>query len=216
MSDETSGEAGLQGAWNRLWWVIPFALGLFAYRGSFAYDYIADAVFLLEHNAHLTDWSYLWGTLTQDYFWSSSGNTIPYWRPVTTLLWLLEAQVFGIHTHVFHLFQFAWFSVAIGAVMALARTLGASRLSATIAGLLFALHPAAFEPVCLLMARSDVIGAAGALWAVFFWKRWQEGDSRAQMLHVLCFLFALGAKESVVAALRCPLVLHDLSHRLHP
>ena len=198
MIEDTSAEAGVRAAWRRLWWALPIALGLFAYRGSFAYDYIADAVFLLEQNTYLTDWSHLWGTLVGDYFWSSSGNTIPYWRPVTKLLWLIEAQTFGIRPEVFHGFQFLWFSAAIAGVMALARVLGASRLGGCIAGLLFALHPAAFEPVCLLMARSDVIGAAASLWTVVFWARWQAGDSRAGIYHVLCFLGALGSKESAV------------------
>jgi hypothetical protein len=198
VSTEVIAESRFARAWNRFWWAIPLAVALFAYRGSFTYDYIADAVFLLEHNTFLEDLSHLWGTLTHDYFWSSSGNTIPYWRPVTKGMWLLEAAAFGIHPTVFHAFQFLWFSVAIGGVMALTRLLGAPRLVAALAGGLFALHPAAFEPVCLLMARSDVIGAAAALWTVFFWKQWVDGDSRAVLFHVLCFLLALGAKESAL------------------
>jgi tetratricopeptide (TPR) repeat protein len=187
-----------QRAFERFWWFGPILCALLAYRGSFTYDYIADAVFLLEQNTYLHDWSHLWGTLTHDYFWSSSGNTIPYWRPVTKTLWLLEAQFLGIRPEVFHVFQFLWFAGAIGGVMALMRVLGASRSASAVAGGLFALHPATFEPVCLLMARSDVIGVAASLWAVVFWRRALDGNPRSMLWHGLWLVLALGAKESAV------------------
>ena len=183
---------------TRLWWLAPIMAICVAYRGTWNYGYIADAVFLLQENNTLVDLSTWWDTLTHDYFWSSSGNTIPYWRPGTKITWLLEAQAAGVNPVAFHGFHLLWFLVAVGGVMAITRTLGASRAWACVAGLLFGLHPTAQKAVCLLMARSDVMSVAGCLWAVTHWLRWRQGRSRDLILHILWLIVALSTKESSI------------------
>jgi len=182
-----------------LWW-LPATLAIaFAYRTSTDFGLVADARFLIAENRLLDGLQHLWGNLTHDYFWSSSGNHIPYWRPLTKASWLVEVQLWGRNPAGFHAVQLAWLLVATLGVMGLARALGASRVWAALAGLLFGLHPAVIEPTCLIMARSDVVAAAGTTWTLLAWLLWQQSGNKTWFaLHLLAFIVALGSKESSV------------------
>src|SRR4051794_14046647 len=110
-----------------------------AYAGSLGYGFVADARFLIQDNRYLDSWTWLRDTLTHDYFWSSSGATIPYWRPLTKLGWLVEARLWGRSAAAFHAVQVAWLLLAVAGVYALARQLGVGRRWAWAAALLFGL-----------------------------------------------------------------------------
>lgn len=193
----------LQACWRRLWWLPAVGAAALAYRTVGGFDFVGDARFLIADNRFVTDLSYLWQTLTRDYFWASSGNGIPYWRPVTKLSWLLEYQLFGRDAGGYHWLQLAWFLVGVVGVQLLARAgLGLARAGALLAGVLFALHPVAVEPVCLIMARSDVVAATSAIWAALGWWRWRtSGRWGWAVLHAIALVLALGSKESSVALL---------------
>ncbi len=140
-------------AMRRYWWLPALVVVAVAYRTSPTFGFVGDAGFLIEQNRFLDSLSQLWGNLTHDYFWSSSGNHIPYWRPLTKASWLLEVAAWGRNPAGFHVVQVAWLLVGVAGVQALARALGVSRLWAALAGLMFGLHPVAVEPTCLIMAR---------------------------------------------------------------
>lgn len=188
---------------GRLALPLAIVVTLVAYAGSLGYGFVADARFLIADNRYLDGWSYFWPTLTHDYFWSSSGATIPYWRPVTKLSWLVEAQLFGRGAAPFHAVQLGWLVLAVAGVYALARRLGASQPWAGAAAILLALHPTVIEPACLLMARSDVTALGCTLWAIVAWHAWQTAEARRRRvawaaLHVVACALALGSKESSV------------------
>ncbi|MSQ82032.1 MAG: hypothetical protein EXR77_03830 [Myxococcales bacterium] len=192
------------------WWdwaqvVAPTAAAVWAYRSSLHFGLIADARFLIVENTKLRSWSDLWPNVTHDYFWSSSGNTIPYWRPLTKASWLAETIAGAGATWPFHAMQVLWFAMACVGVAVLARTLGAWPLWAVLAGVVAALHPVALEPVGLVMARSDVVAAAGALWALIgFARQLQDPKLRWLALHIAGLAVALASKE---AAVTLPVVL---------
>lgn len=188
----------LRWLWEQVgWWILAPAVTLCAYAGVSDFQFVADARFLILENLYITDLSYLWDTLTHNYFWSSSGSVIPYWRPVTKLSWLLEYQVFGTWAGGYLLVQVGWHLVGVAGVQALARHLGSARCWAMMAGLLFGLHPVAIEPVSLLMARSDVVAASSVVWAILGFLRWRSGPWWA-VIHLLATALALGSKESSV------------------
>ena len=188
------------GRFRTLWWLPALLAIAVAYRTSTGFGLLADARFLVVENRLLDGVQHLWGNLTHDYFWSSSGNHIPYWRPLTKASWLLEVQLWGRNPPGFHLVQLAWLLLGALGVTGLARTLGATRLWAALAGLLFGLHPAVVEPACLVMARSDVVAATGAIWTLLAWQQWRlRGDKTWLLLHLLALMVALGSKESSVA-----------------
>ncbi|MCO4764493.1 MAG: hypothetical protein KC502_23490, partial [Myxococcales bacterium] len=137
--------------------VLPALAVLFAFRSSPSFGFVGDAKFLIEHNATLNTWASWWGQLTHDYFWGSSENTIPYWRPFTKLSWLVEAQIWGHERAApFHLTGVLWHAAGAVAIGWLGRCMGVGPVLAAAAGVAYGLHPAPMEPVSLLMARSDV------------------------------------------------------------
>ena len=181
---------------RRGWWLLAPAAVLFAYRGVGRNGFLGDARFLIAENRYLQDLSYLWENLRHDYFWSSSGAHIPYWRPLTKASWLLEYQLFGERASGYAWVQLGWQLAAVLGVQVLARSLGLPRRWAATAGLLFGLSAVAIEPVSLLMARSDVMCACATLWAIASWHRWSLGGGRGwAVLHGLAVVIALGSKE---------------------
>jgi len=183
---------------RRLWTLIPLVAALVACRSHLAFGLVADAKFLIAENSFLTP-SQLWANASHDYFWSSSGNSIPYYRPFTKISWVLEAALGGRRPSVFHAVQVAWFLVAIAALLWLARELGLRRRYAALAGVLFALHPAVAEPVALVMARSDVVATAGSIAALAAFRTFVRTRRRRYLvLHAVAFAVAIASKESAI------------------
>lgn len=184
---------------GRLWWLAPLLVVALTYVGSARFEFVGDARFLISENSYLDGPGRLWANLTHDYFWSSSGNFIPYWRPLTKASWLLEKRCFGSWAGGYHLVQVAFQLAGVAGVMALARRLGSSRLWAAFAGLLYGLHPAVAEPTCLIMAQSDVVAATGCIWAVVAWLGYRETTRPAwAVVHVVALLAAFGSKETSI------------------
>ena len=187
-------------------WALPLAVALVAaaWADTLRQGFVADARFLIADNRFLDAWSQWRATLTHDYFWSSSGASIAYWRPLTKLSWLVEARLFGRGSALpFHAVQLGWILAATAGVGVLARRLGAAAAWVALAALLFGLHPALVEAGCLLMARSDVVVVACTVWALVGWRAWRDAESRARAwpwaaLHVVAVVAALGSKETAV------------------
>ncbi len=189
-------------AWQRVWWLAAPLIAVVAYRDQSSVDFVADARFLIADNRFAHALRFWKATLVHDYFWSSSGNIIPYWRPVTKLSWLVEWQAFHMWAGGFALVNLAWHAVGVAGVGALARRVGLSRAAAFAAALLYALHPVMLAPVSMIMARSDVVAATCMTWAVVAWLAWREGGPHRRAwaaLHVGATLIALGSKETAIA-----------------
>lgn len=180
---------------------MPLVVVALAYASTLRFALVADARLLIVENRLLRGWENLGPNLAHDYFWSSSGASIPYWRPLTKGGWLVEQQLGDGSPIVFHLVQLGWLLLAMVAVQALVRRLGGSALAAGTASLLFALHPSLVEPTALVMARSDLVAAAGLGGAVVGFLDWRDGKRGGLFLHVAALVVALGSKESGVLAL---------------
>ncbi|MBI5609863.1 MAG: hypothetical protein HY902_13405 [Deltaproteobacteria bacterium] len=187
--------------WKQLYWLPAWLVAAVAYAGTLRYELVADARFLIHDNLFLRHWRDLWPNLSHDYFWSSSGNTLPYWRPLTKASWLVEYIAGGGQAWVFHAVQVGWFAALCGGAAVLARRLGASAGWAALGGLAVALHPVAQEPVALVMARSDVVAAAAAVWALALQTGARPEDRGPRWGSLACLALALASKEASVALL---------------
>lgn len=186
--------------------LLPLLLAAILYRDVVTFGFLSDAELLIAHNAYIKDLRYLWANLTHDYFWSQSRTGIPYWRPFTKGSWVLEYQLFGPWAGGFLLVQLAWFLLGIAGVQVLARRLGARPGFAVLCGVLYALHPAAIDPTCLIMARSDVVSATAVIWTLCGYSlllaaRTRRQRASALSLHLLSLLVGLGSKEQAIAVL---------------
>lgn len=190
----------------RFWpfWLAPL-LALIANRSVTGFEFVGDARFLILENRFAHSLEYLSATLAHDYFWSSSGNIIPYYRPFTRLSWLFEWQAFRDWAGGYALVNVSWHASAALGLAWLGVTLGLSRAVAVGVAVVFALHPIAVEPVSLIMARSDVVATSAAIWAVAsFCVLRRRTSPGLWLLHCVATALALGSKE---AALALPLVL---------
>ena len=180
-------------------WALPILAALIAYRGAPWFAFISDDVFLIPANPFLRGPGALWRNLTHDYFWSASGNAIPYWRPVTKGSWVLELALWNGWSGGFHMDQVAILLMGVLGVIYCVRRLGGSHAGACVAGLVYGLSPNLIEPTCSVMARSDVAMTAAAIWTVVAWLRWVEtGRTAWAVVHGLCLMLALGSKETAV------------------
>ena len=185
--------------WSWLYWLVPVLVVAAAYHQVPWFSFISDDAFLIPLNPHLRGPGALWQNLIHDYFWSASGNFVPYWRPVTKGSWVLEYMVWGDWAGGFHLDQVALHLVATLGVVFFVRRAGGSRAGASVAGLLFGLSPNLVEPTCSVMARSDVGLTAASVWALASWLRWEQtGRRRWGIVHGLALVLAFGSKETSV------------------
>lgn len=185
--------------WRAAWWWLPLVATAVAFATTLGFDLVADARFLVADNPLIRDLGGLWDNMAHDYFWSASGNAIPYWRPLTKASWVLEFQAFGGWAGGYHLVNVLWHLAGVAGVLALGRRLGLARPWAAVAGLLYGLNPVSGEPVCLVMARSDVAAAGATVWALVLWDRWVGGGRwRALAGLVAAAAVALGSKEVAV------------------
>lgn len=180
--------------------LLPLVVIAIGYGAIVRFGLVADARLLIRENAFLRRWDQLVPNLSHDYFWSSSGASIPYWRPLTKASWLVEWRLGSGGAWLFFVVQLVWLAVAALGVAGLVRRLDGSAVAGAVAALLFALHPAVIEPAALVMARSDLVAAAALVWSLCGFLDWQRGVRGGFALHVTALLIALGSKESSVVA----------------
>jgi len=117
------------------------------------------------------------------------------WRPLTLLSYAANYAVGGSHPFSYHLFNIlAHAAVSVLLYRLLLEMLGRPKL-ALAASLVFAVHPLHTEAVTSAAGRMEVL-AAGFVFAAWL-LHWREKPYAA----AVCFLLALGSKESAAAFL---------------
>jgi Tfp pilus assembly protein PilF len=181
---------------------------LLAFGGTLAYDFVWDDTLLIRRSYQLHDWRLLPSALSS-HFWAETQEASHYYRPLVTLSFFLDLQVWGLKPLGFHLTNVVVHLVTALAVLALARRITGSEVAAGAAGLLFALHPLHSESVAFVSGRSDVLATLLFVLALLGYARWKDGTGRAALGgSLLAFFLALTAKE-VAVTLPVALALYD-------
>ena len=179
-----------------------------AYARTLSYEFVWDDVLLVARSQRLRDWSSLPAVLGS-HFWAEVHEGSHYYRPLVSLSFFLDLQIWGLNPLGFHLTNLLAHLATALAVLAVARRLGADTLAATLAAVAFALHPIHTESVTFISGRTDVLAALLFLFALLGYARWRE-DGKAWPLagSLGAFLLALMAKE-VAVTLPVILALYD-------
>ncbi len=128
----------------------------------------------------------------------------PYYRPLVTLSFALDARRAGAHAGGFHLTNLALHLVASALFFALLGRFSLGRAVTCAAAAAFAVHPAVASAVAWIPGRNDSLLAVLSLAAwLAFAHDCDRPSWRARSLHVASFWLALLAKET---ALVIPLV----------
>ncbi|MGH7403351.1 MAG: tetratricopeptide repeat protein, partial [Candidatus Rokuibacteriota bacterium] len=175
-----------------------------AYAATLGYDLVWDDTLLIQQSWRLHHWRELPSLLTS-HFWSEVGEASHYYRPLVTLTFFLDMQVWGLRPFGFHLTNVLAHAAVTLAVLAVARRATGGELAAAICALVFALHPLHTESVSFVSGRTDVIATLFFLLALLAYDRGRDRDRRSWAAWSLgAYLLALLAKE---VAITLPIVL---------
>src|SRR5215467_1778125 len=144
-----------------------------AYAATLGYELVWDDSLLIQDSWRLHYWGQL-PTLLVSQFWSEVGQASHYYRPLVTLSFFLDMQVWGLRPFGFHLTSVLAHVAVTLAVLAVARRLMDGELAPMIGALVFALHPLHTESVSFVSGRTDILAAAFFLLALLAYDRGRD------------------------------------------
>jgi len=154
--------------------------------------------------ARITDFSDLAGTFTEELM-DGRYTDGHFYRPLTNLSVALDHAMHGLSPSGYHLTDLALCvvnAVLLGALVP--RLFGASfGLAATVASVLFLLHPVQLDVLPVLARRADALALCFTIATLLAWP--SDGCPGRRVLAAICALAAVAAKESGLIAV--PLVL---------
>jgi Tfp pilus assembly protein PilF len=125
---------------------LTLVLTFVAYSGTLGYEFVYDDDDQIIGNRYLSSWSYLTRYFTE-HSWSHRDFNLPgnYYRPFV-LVWLrLNYSLLGLHPALWHLIAVLMYLGAVAAVYWLFRRLLHDKMTAGMAGMIFALYPLHIE-----------------------------------------------------------------------
>src|SRR5882762_912277 len=130
-------------------------------------------------------WSFQRGTLTKDI-------QLPYYRPLFTVYLTLNFKLFGLWEPGWHVMNLFVHTGATVAVFFLIKRLSGDRLIATLAALLFGLHPAHVESVSWISGIPGPLAALFYVPSLIWYMRYREEGDR-KLLAASVVAYALSA-----------------------
>jgi hypothetical protein len=165
---------------------------------AFDFTYLDDRDLVVDDHSFLAEPAALFGAFTRSYLHVVDGEH-PYYRPLVTLSYALDAQWSGVRAFGYHLTNVAVHAVASLLFLTLLRRIDFGPTVARIAALVFAVHPALASAVAWIPGRNDSLCAVFAIssW-LFFLRDWEESPLLHRVLHLAAFGLALLTKETAV------------------
>ena len=176
--------------------------GVVVYAVTLAGTYVYDDRYIILTDPRIADasrWHEYW---TKDYFLGGADNL---YRPLVSMSYALQARLHGTSERAawaFHLVNVLLHAAVSAALAELTRRMTRSTLIATIAGLLFAVHPIHVEAVANIVGRAELMCALGVLSALIVFMG--PLTNRRVVAIVGCMLLAILSKEQ---GLLLPLML---------
>jgi len=176
------------------------AAALLVYAPALGGDWLWDDTDWIRDNEALRSWSGLWR------IWFEPGAVIQYY-PLTYTSWWLDYHVWGLSPvalHVENVLLHAGNALLFGLLLRRMQLRGA-----TVAALLFLVHPVHSESVAWMVERKNVLSAAFYLGTChLWWSHLLRPSPRTLTLSLGCFLLALFAKT---ATLMLPVALFAIA-----
>ncbi len=157
-----------------------------------------------------------WGHLAAVSAGVISRTPFGYFRPLCSIAYWLEWQAFGLRSLPFHLVSVTFAAVTAALVVVLLRRYSDDRSLATIAGILFALHPYHIENVAWIAGFSDVLSGLCLCGAALSYDRWRARPSGLPFTALVLFEAALLSKESAIVLPFFLLVVAAFDNRRRP
>lgn len=182
-------------------WLILTLVVAALYGRTTTYSFVWDDVQLIAQSKTLPQAGV--ADLLSD-FWTTSEHGIEsgYFRPLTTLTFLLDSRIHGQNAGGYHLTNVILYGLTCGLVFLLFQRVLGDRAAAVAGALIFTLHPAHVEPVAFISSRTDLLAALLVLAAYLVGTSQASAPSwlRSTGAAALFFL-AILAKESALPLL---------------
>ncbi len=184
-------------------WILPALIAaatFLLYSGSLRFQFVYDDRMQILDNPLLLSWQYL-GKLFTSNVWAFAGPAFPanYWRPLFMVWLLINHTLFGFNPAGWH---FAAVLCHVGAsllVYKLGRRLLGDGVTAALAALLFAVHPALIESVAWVSGATDSLLALFFLPAFLCYLEARRSGARAKLAASLAlYALALLVKETAI------------------
>ncbi len=172
-----------------------FLIGLPCLNGGF----VRDDYLYVATNPQVIDDGYGVSAILGSPFAEHNETPLGLWRPLTTASWRADRLLAGgaSDTAVFHIHNLVLNGIAGALVVLLAAAIGLPVLTAGIAGLLFAVHPARAEAVFWISGRSELLMTVFSLLCCFVAQR--ASSAWKPFGAAICALAAFAAKEQGLA-----------------
>lgn len=194
---------------GRALFVIVAATAL-VYANSLNGAFVFDDTKQITGNPALRSWGNVLRAFTTD-FWSFERGTLtkdvppPYYRPLFTAYLTLNYKLLGLWEPGWHLMNLLVHTGATVAVFFLIKRLSGDRLIATLAALVFGLHPAHVESVSWISGIPDPLAALFYVPAFIWYVRYRmEGNKKFLIASVIAYGLSALCKETPLVL---PLVL---------
>ncbi len=148
--------------------IVPILLALFVallFGQSAFYGFVYDDHAIIESNSSVGDWGTVWGALTHDLFYNSEVRSSPFWRPLVTLSYYVDASIaagpmVGHLTNLVLTWFFGW------AFFRFLKELGLSYKLSLSGAVLLLCHPVLIEPAVNITSRTDLMAGLFCLLAL--------------------------------------------------
>lgn len=172
--------------------LVPLLLYLPALRLGFVY--FDDDILLLINREKIGNLANLGRAFSTDAFFS---NMSPYYRPLQTVSFMLEAAVGGTSPAIYHFGNVLLHTLTCLALWRLLNLLGLGRGKALVGTLFYAVHPMAGQAALWIPARGDLMVTLFGLLsfsALIDYSR--NGKAKDLAVHAIAFAAAIFSKES--------------------
>lgn len=181
------------------------AATVFVYANSLSGAFVFDDTKQIAGNPALRSWGNILRAFTSD-VWSFQRGTLtkdippPYYRPLFTAYLTVNYKLFGLWEPGWHLMNLLVHTGATVAVFFLIKRLSGDRLVATLAALVFGLHPAHVESVAWISGIPDPLAALFFVPSLIWYVRYRlEGDKRFLIASVIAYGLSALCKETPLA-----------------
>ena len=175
------------------------ALCVLSYANAWQGEFVSDDVVLRVHLSEIAQAHHWTALVTRDFFQLESGAHSGFYRPLSSLVLLVDQALFGAHPLGYHLTNLVLHVLVTWLVLGLALRCGLAPLAALAAASLFAVHPVHVEAVAWISGQPDLLCAFFYLAALWLFTSAHAGHSRARYgLALAAGAAALLAKEMAV------------------
>ena len=155
---------------------IVVAVTFVAYMGTLRYDFVYDDEYVIVQNPSVQSWSFL-PRFFGEHLWFFKFPMSNYYRPVF-LVWItLNHSLFGLNPVGYHLTTILAHVTVTLLVFNLARKLTGDLAAATIASLVFGLHPSHIEAAAWVCGVSEPLMAVFLIGSFLCYLRYRDANS---------------------------------------